>query len=294
MNWWDDGSIDSGFAVGDKDYDLGSRFAITGSATIAPGWSRRLQSDRKRGRHNFGIYQQLRTMSSPAVNSAYTAALRAHQHALLLYLHQERHARHPELGSFEPGVGQPGGSRRHLRHRDRIRTSCSSRARGFFMRPKGSLAASVVSLAWHGRLLALQLGRRPPRRRLLRRRRAGGPLRLADLGWLPVRDLLWYRRRGAGILDADAGNTNTMFFDHPTTDDSHFWDIAAFYTADWNSIKISLAGAYTWMESQSAQRRRGRSTGRSAVASCTSRRVSASTPPAIGKRGASSGLANSN
>jgi hypothetical protein len=38
MNWWDDGS-NGNFAVGDKDYDLGSRFAITGSATIAPGWS---------------------------------------------------------------------------------------------------------------------------------------------------------------------------------------------------------------------------------------------------------------
>jgi hypothetical protein len=38
INWWNDGVV-SGFAVGDKDYDLGSRFAITGSATIAPGWS---------------------------------------------------------------------------------------------------------------------------------------------------------------------------------------------------------------------------------------------------------------
>jgi hypothetical protein len=38
VNWWTDGAQD-GFVVGDKDYDLGSRFAITGSATIAPGWS---------------------------------------------------------------------------------------------------------------------------------------------------------------------------------------------------------------------------------------------------------------
>src|SRR5262245_2534201 len=38
MNFWDDGSIDS-FAVGDKDADLATRFAITGSATIAPGWT---------------------------------------------------------------------------------------------------------------------------------------------------------------------------------------------------------------------------------------------------------------
>ena len=32
INWWDDGDINS-VIVGDKDYDLGSRFAITGSAT---------------------------------------------------------------------------------------------------------------------------------------------------------------------------------------------------------------------------------------------------------------------
>ena len=38
FNWWDDGDLNSAF-VGDKGYDLGSRFAITGSATIAPGWS---------------------------------------------------------------------------------------------------------------------------------------------------------------------------------------------------------------------------------------------------------------
>jgi hypothetical protein len=34
----------------------------------------------------------------------------------------------------------------------------------------------------------------------------------------------------------------------PGTDDSHFWDVALFYTADWNSIKLSLAAAYTWLE----------------------------------------------
>ena len=33
-----------------------------------------------------------------------------------------------------------------------------------------------------------------------------------------------------------------------TTPDSNFWDIAAFYTADWNSIKLSAAAAYTWQE----------------------------------------------
>ena len=34
----------------------------------------------------------------------------------------------------------------------------------------------------------------------------------------------------------------------PTTE-FNFWDIAGFYTADWNSIKLSAAAAYTWQES---------------------------------------------
>ncbi|WP_083226536.1 porin [Methyloligella halotolerans] len=38
FNVWDDG-FDSNSVVGDKDYDLGSRFAITGEAQISPGWS---------------------------------------------------------------------------------------------------------------------------------------------------------------------------------------------------------------------------------------------------------------
>ena len=31
--------------------------------------------------------------------------------------------------------------------------------------------------------------------------------------------------------------------------DFDFWDVAVFYTADWNSIKLSAAAAYTWIES---------------------------------------------
>jgi hypothetical protein len=52
------------------------------------------------------------------------------------------------------------------------------------------------------------------------------------------------------ILDARASQfLLDALYDHPATRDSNFWDLALFYTADWNSIKISLAGAYTWIES---------------------------------------------
>jgi hypothetical protein len=32
------------------------------------------------------------------------------------------------------------------------------------------------------------------------------------------------------------------------TSEQDFWDIAVFYTGDWNSIKLSAAAAYTWIE----------------------------------------------
>jgi hypothetical protein len=38
VNWWND-DVRSDTWIGDKDVDLTSRFAVTGSATIAPGWS---------------------------------------------------------------------------------------------------------------------------------------------------------------------------------------------------------------------------------------------------------------
>jgi len=40
-------------------------------------------------------------------------------------------------------------------------------------------------------------------------------------------------------------NTLTPF---ASTTESNFWDVAVFYTGDWNSIKLSAAAAYTWQE----------------------------------------------
>src|SRR5262245_53879686 len=66
MNFWDGGfsgfdttgrKIDhDGFAVGDKDYDLATRFAITGSATIAPGWSGGINITMTATSEYFGVY----------------------------------------------------------------------------------------------------------------------------------------------------------------------------------------------------------------------------------------------
>ena len=52
---------------------------------------------------------------------------------------------------------------------------------------------------------------------------------------------------GLGCTNPDSGFCPS-FLGIPTPE-ANFWDIAVFYTADWNSIKLSAAAAYTWQES---------------------------------------------
>ncbi len=101
FNVWDDGNQTSAF-VGDKGYDLGSRFAITGSATIAPGWS---------GGFNLTIlatsdlFATAGTLAaSNQFNESGGTCLARAEPALFVHLHQERQMGHPELGQSEPGV----------------------------------------------------------------------------------------------------------------------------------------------------------------------------------------------
>ena len=67
---------------------------------------------------------------------------------------------HPELGSSEPGVGQPGGSCRHFRHRHRVRTAVWFEGAGFFLRPKGAWQTyrPLSGLTWGDFLLCQGLG----------------------------------------------------------------------------------------------------------------------------------------
>ena len=125
MNFWDDGDEDH-FVVGDKDYDLGTRFAITGSATIAPGWSAGYNMTVNTWGTIFGFgANQINDLASPigANGNVYGEI----SDALLVHLHQERHVGCSELGSFEPGIRQPGGSCGHFRNRHRVATACGSK-----------------------------------------------------------------------------------------------------------------------------------------------------------------------
>ena len=52
-----------------------------------------------------------------------------------------------------------------------------------------------------------------------------------------------------GKNDLTGGTAGGGFTSGLPTPEANFWDIAVFYTADWNSIKLSAAAAYTWQES---------------------------------------------
>ncbi len=241
INWWDDGDNRQ---LRRRRQGLRPWLAASpspASATIAPGWSAGYNMTVTCAGSVGPVRQPARTRSARVQSVRRVRRhVRRHQHALLVYLHQERHVRHPELGSSEPGVGQPGGSRRHFRHGDRVErgvlrgrraSSCGLRAR------RQQLSAALPALTWH-RLPACQGSAAGIGADCFGAARAGGSLRFADLGRLPVRDLLRYEHSDdhpAGTVRVDARTSN-------------FWDVAVFYTADWNSIKLSAASAYTWQE----------------------------------------------
>ena len=123
---------------------------------------------------------------------------------------------------------------------------------GFFLRPRRHGGGGLGNGADLEQLLALQLGVAPGADCF---GAAQPAVRYNSPTWGGFRfetsmvRLTWCQR--SWMIDARRA-TATRFIEHPSTDNSHFWDIAVFYTADWNSIKISLAGAYTWLRIQPA------------------------------------------
>lgn len=239
MNWWDDGHVD-GFAVGDKDYDLASRFAITGSATISPGWSAGFNLTVTAPGTTFGIpanqVDEYRSVNGDfygsqfgAINTLYSFIyIKSDKWGTLNWGHLSPASDNPavladasgtviesnfvwyEGGGF--GIKNGGGATWN----DYVLCS-SAIAPGADCFGTAQPAVRYDSPTWGGFRFETSYG-------------------TADV--VPA------------ILDERASQfLTTALFDHPSTRSSNFWDIAAFYTGDWNSVKISLAGAYTWMES---------------------------------------------
>jgi hypothetical protein len=230
MNWWDDGDLNH-VVIGDKDADLSSRFAITGSATIAPGWSAGYNLTVVTDGDIYGIGSNQEadlTGGGTDIRTLYS----------FIYIKSDK------WGALNWGTLSPASDNPAVLA-DISGTVIESNAvgfegPGFFLRPKGSGLggdAGLVNANWGDFLLCQGLGAG------IGADCFGGPqaaVRYDSPTWGGFRFETSYGENQG--LDSD------LVPDNFTSEDQDFWDIAAFYTADWNSIKLSLAGAYTWIE----------------------------------------------
>ena len=250
FNWWDDGDISSAY-VGDKGYDLGSRFAITGSATIAPGWSAGynltvnvfgtkfatggtslgfpISGDSSQfGEGGFGPTGLGGTSSFGSISTLYS----------FVYLKSDR------WGTLNWGHLSPASDNKVVLA-DISGTVIESNSvffegASFILRPKGDKIGGFGGLdnglTWGNFLTCQGLG-------------AGLGTDCFGAAQPAVRydSPTW----GGFSFQTSWGKQealNPSLFNIPSPD-SNFWDLALMYTADWNSIKLSAAYTYTWMES---------------------------------------------
>jgi hypothetical protein len=235
MNWWDDGDISS-FAVGDKDADLASRFAITGSATIAPGWSGGFNITVVAPGDVFGIQSNQFNEFTNTIDAltGYGIANGLAIRTLYSYIY----IKSDSYGTLNWGYLSPASDNPAVLA-DISGTVIESNAvffegGGFFLRP---------NFAPHG---------------------------YAGLSTLSLNNFLTCTDGGGGVgADCFGAPRPAVRYDSPTwggfrfetsygtvetanTPDHNFWDIAFFYTADWNSIKLSAAYAFTHEEDTSS------------------------------------------
>jgi hypothetical protein len=234
INFWDDGD-DSSVAIGDKDYDLASRFAITGSATIAPGWSGGFNLTITAPGESFGIFSN---QNNEFLSANGTALFGDSNYSTINTLYSYIYIKSDTWGALNWGHLSPASDNPAVLA-DISGTVIESNfvwfeGGGFFLRPKGG-GGGLSSLTWVNftacnTLIALGtdcFGVAQP------------AVRYDSPTWGGFRFETSYGKNDF--------NTNTNATGFPSQD-SNFADIAAFYTADWNSIKLSAAYAFTWNE----------------------------------------------
>ncbi len=229
INYWDDGDIDH-VSVGDKDADLSSRFAITGSATIAPGWSGGYNLTVVTDGDVFGISSNQErdlTGGGTDVRTLYS----------YIYIKSDK------WGTLNWGTLSPASDNPAVLA-DISGTVIESNfvmfeGPGFFLRPNrgGGGDSGLANITWGSfqQCFGLNAG--------IGVDCFGGPqsaVRYDSPTWGGFRFETSYGENQG--LDSSLVRNN---FD---SSDQDFWDIAVFYTGDWNSIKLSVAAAYTWIE----------------------------------------------
>ena len=226
MNFWDDGEISS-FVVGDKDADLASRFAITGSATIAPGWSGGYNITVVAPGDTFGIFADQFDEFDSVANPEQNTAIRT--------LYSYIYIKSDTWGALNWGYLSPASDNPAVLA-DISGTVIESNAvffegAGFFLRPNGALGDDYASLSTLSLL------------NLTNCTNGGGGVG-ADCFGAPRPAVRYDSPTWGGFRFETSYGTVEV----PNTPDHNFWDIAVFYTADWNSIKLSAAYAYTNLE----------------------------------------------
>ena len=249
MNWWDDGGHGN-FAVGDKDYDLGTRFAITGSATIAPGWSAGYNITVTTGGTAFGIRSNNRDEFQTVNGDLYGSSF-GHINTLYSY----GYVKSDTWGTLNWGHLSPASDNPAVLA-DASGTVIESNfvffeGGGFALRQSKTGASPIAG----GSGTASHSATRPSRPAPTASAR---PSRPSDTTRRPG-GVSGSRRRTAlptsfrpswTMTPRRAFKLNGAFQDHPTTDKSSFWDAAVFYNDDWwTNWKVSAAYAYTWLQS---------------------------------------------
>jgi hypothetical protein len=227
VNWWDDGDLES-FAVGDKDYDLASRFAITGTATIAPGWTGGFNltvtapgNNVLSGGNTFGIL-------SNQFNDV-TGGVNADINALYSYIY----VKSDKYGALNWGLLSPASDNPAVLA-DISGTVIESNAvffEGplFNLRPNGAPGsyAGLSGDTWLNFLTCT----------------ANGGVG-ADCFGVARPAVLYQSPTWGGFRFETSYGTVPI----PNTPDHSFWDIAAMYNGDWGDFKVSAAYAFTWSE----------------------------------------------
>ena len=230
VNWWDDGDLDH-FVVGDKDADLASRFAITGSAQIAPGWS---------AGFNMTVVAPATTFGITANQFDDTQGLNGDINTLYSYIY----IKSDTFGTLNWGHLSPASDNPAVLA-DISGTVIESNfvffdGGGFFLRPDGGPggAAGLIPFVWSDFLNCRGLG-------------AGIGV---DCWGAPFPAIRYDSPTWGGFrFEASYGNTGGVaalpgVAGALTAQDVDFADIAVFYANDWGNWKVSAAYAFTWVE----------------------------------------------